>query len=47
MLLIFNHIQAHHRNISGLSEISITLDPIKREDTDEIKVSFLSTKYIL
>jgi len=33
--------QTHHRNISGLSEISIQLDPIKREDGNEIKVIFL------
>jgi len=33
--------QAHHRNISSVSDISVTLDPIKREDADEIKVVFL------
>ncbi|XP_023333011.1 uncharacterized protein LOC111704873 [Eurytemora carolleeae] len=33
--------QAHHRNISSVSEISVTIDPIKREDADEIKVIFL------
>jgi hypothetical protein len=30
--------QAHHRNISSVSDISVTIDPIKREDGDEIKV---------
>jgi len=33
--------QAHHRNISSVSDISVTIDPIKREDGDEIKVVFL------
>ena len=33
--------KAHHRNISSVSDISITIDPIKREDGAEIKVVFL------
>ena len=33
------YFKAHHRNISSVSEISVTIDPIKREDADEIKVS--------
>jgi len=33
--------KAHHRNISSVSDISVTIDPIKREDGDEIKVIFL------
>jgi len=33
--------KAHHRNISSVSDISITIDPIKREDGAEIKVVLL------
>ena len=33
--------QTHHRNISSVSDISVTVDPIKREDGAEIKIIFL------
>jgi len=33
--------KAHHRNISSVSDISVTIDPIKREDGQEIKVILL------
>jgi len=33
--------KAHHRNISSVSDISVTIDPIKREDSQEIKVILL------
>ena len=33
--------QTHHRNISSVSDISVQIDPIKREDAAEIKVVFL------
>jgi len=33
--------QTHHRNISSVSDISVTIDPIKREDAAEIKIIFL------
>ena len=35
---VYHDFQAHHRNISSVSDISVTIDPIKREDGDEIKV---------
>ena len=33
--------QTHHRNISSVSDVSVQIDPIKREDAAEIKVVFL------
>ena len=33
--------KAHHRNISSVSDISVTIDPIKRDDAAEIKIVFL------
>ena len=33
--------KTHHRNISSVSDISVTLDPIKRADGAEIKIIFL------
>ena len=33
--------KTHHRNISSVSDISVTVDPIKRADGAEIKIIFL------